>query len=81
MLAKSSRCDRALRTMRWMCAVTLKDKQSSVHIIKRLRTSSTEKEVRKRRLKWFEHVARKTEDESVKKVTSLVVEGKTPQQA
>ena len=64
--------------MRWMCAVILKDKQSRrVDITRRFKDNSTEEWLRKRRPRRFGHVVRKR-DESVKKVTNLVFEGKTP---
>ena len=70
------RLERTERMMvRWMCGVTLKDRNSSEELLSRLKIESVSDVVRRGRLRWFGHVERKQEDDWVSACRNLVVEG------
>ena len=70
------RLQRTERMMvRWMCGVTLKDRNSSKELLSRLKIESVLDVVGRGRLRWFGHVERKHEDDWVSACRNLVVEG------
>ena len=50
-------------TVRWMCGVSLKDRKCSVNLYSLLGAQSVDEMVRRSRLRWFEHVERKSGDD------------------
>jgi hypothetical protein len=63
--------------IRWMCGVSLIDKKTSSELRDRVGVE-TIGEVCRRRLRWFEHVKRKGDNDLVRKCTEFVVDGKRP---
>ena len=63
-----------MRMIRWMCGVTLKDRQSSTE----LRRHPGGGVMRRGRLRWNGHVERKDDADYLKACAGLVVEGKAP---
>jgi hypothetical protein len=61
--------------VRWMCGVTLKDRNSSRDLLHRLGVEDVVDIVRRSRMRWFCHVERQSRDDWVKMCTDLVVEG------
>ena len=71
------RLERAERIMiRWMCGVTLKDRNSSEELRKRLGIVSVSDKVRQGRLRWFGHVERKGTLDWVSACRNIEVDGK-----
>ena len=69
------RLERTERMMvRWMCGVTLKDRNFSDELLSRLKIESVSDVVRRGRLRWFGHMERKQEDDWVSACRNLVVE-------
>ena len=66
------------RMVRWMFGVSLKDKISSQDLLCRLKLEDIAVAIRRGRLRWFGHVVRKADDEWVKKVMDLKLDGPTP---
>src|SRR5664279_5613014 len=62
--------------IRWMCGVTLKDRNSSEELRERLGIVSVSDIVRQGRLRWFGHVERKDTDDWVSACRNIDVEGK-----
>src|SRR5664279_486995 len=62
--------------IRWMCGVTLKDRNSSEELRERLGIVSVTDKVRQWRLRWFGHVKRKDTDDWVSACRNIEVEGK-----
>src|SRR5664279_3021296 len=71
------RPERAERMMiRWMCEVTLKDRNSSEELRERLGIVSVSDKVCQGRLRWFGYVERKDTDDWVSVSRNIEVEGK-----
>src|SRR5664279_5384871 len=71
------RLERAERMMiRWMCGVTLKDRNSSEELRERLGIVSVSDKVRQGRLRWFGYVERKDTYDWVSACRNIEVEGK-----
>lgn len=66
------------RMVRWMLGVALKDRISSRDLLQRLRLDDIADIARRGRLRWFGHVVRRADDEWVKRVTTLELDGPTP---
>ena len=49
--------------VRWMCGVSLKDRKRSVDLYSLLGVQSVVDVVRRGRLRWFEHLERRSVDE------------------
>src|SRR5664279_2814161 len=70
------RLERVERMMiRWMCGVTLKDRNSSEELRERLGIVSVSDKVRQGRLRWFEHVEHKDTDDWVSACRNIAVLG------
>src|SRR5664279_1651646 len=70
------RLERAERMMiRWMCGVTLKDRNSSEELRERLGIVSVSDKVRQGRLRWFGHVGRKGTVDWVSGCRNIEVDG------
>ena len=61
--------------VRWMCAVSLKDRKRSEDLYSLLGIQNVAKVVRRGRLRWFGHVERKKEDDWVSACRNVVVAG------
>ena len=61
--------------IRWICRVSLKDKQYSSVLRDRLGLESVREVMRRKRLRWFGHVERRGEDNWVNKCRTLKVQG------
>ena len=64
--------------IRAMCGVTVRDKIKSVDGLSRLGIESVETIIRRNRLRWYGHVARKEEDDWTKKCMYFDIGGKNP---
>ena len=64
-----------MRMIRWMCGVSLKERQPSIGQRGRLGVEAIGDVVRRCRLRWHGHVERKNDASYVKACTRLVVEG------
>ena len=63
------------RMLRMICGVTLKDMVESTGIASRVGVIDLE-DLRQKRLRWFEHIARRDEEVQIKKVFELKIEGR-----
>ena len=71
------RCERnEMRTVRWMCDVTLKDGKPNVELGNRLGIESTIKVMGWGRLKWFGHVERMWVGSCVKRCINMNANGR-----
>ena len=61
--------------IRWMCGVTLKDRCKIGELRKRMDSEDDSYVVRKRRLRWFDHLERKDEGDRVSACRNMVVPG------
>jgi len=76
-LENMQRLERTEKMMiRWMCGVTLKDRNSSVELRKELGIVGVSDIVRQGRLRWFGHVERKDAGDWVSACRDMVVTGK-----
>ena len=66
------------RMIRWMSGVSLKDRRTSKELRENLQIENITEVVRRARLRWFGHVERKSDEDWVKRVTHLEVEGNRP---
>src|SRR5664279_1236049 len=62
--------------IRWMCGVTMKDRNSNEELRERLGIVSVSDTVRQGRLRWFGHVERKGTDDWVSACRNIEVDGK-----
>ena len=69
-------CDR--RIMRYMAGVSLRDRVRSEEVARRCGMDEVEAVMRERRLRWFGHVRRREEDNPVRRVMDLEVNGRRP---
>ena len=67
-----------MRMIRRMCGVSLRDRKTSAELRQKMGVEAIADVVRRGRLRWFGHVVRKEENDWVKKVMSLNVEGTRP---
>ena len=51
-----------------ICGVTLRDKVESTVIASRVKVDDLREHLRQKRLRWFGHIARRDEEEEIKKV-------------
>ena len=63
------------RMLKMICGVTLKDMVESTVIASRVGVNDVEEHLRQKRLRWFEHIARRDEEVEIKKVFELKIEG------
>ena len=69
-----------MRMIGWLCGVSLKERQPSTELRRRLGVEEIGDVMRRFRLSWWHgHVERKDDGDYVKACTRLVVEGKIPQ--
>ncbi|CAO2829191.1 unnamed protein product [Amaranthus hypochondriacus] len=68
-----------MRMLRWMCGHTLMDRIRNQEFRDKLGVASISGKLRESRLRWFGHVQRKTFDAPVRRVESIIVEGKRSQ--
>ena len=61
--------------VRWMCGVSLKDRKRSEDLCILFGINCVDDVVRRGRLRWFEHLERKSVDDWVSACRGLVVEG------
>ena len=66
--------------LRWMCGHTLLDRIRNQEFRDKLGVAPNYGKMRKNRLRWFGHVQRKTLAASVRRVESVIVEGKRSQE-
>ena len=69
-------CDR--RIVRYMAVVSLRDRVRSEEVARRCGVDEVETVMRERRLRWFGHVRRREEDNPVRRVMDLEVDGRRP---
>ena len=69
-------CDR--RMLRYMAGVAWQDRVRSEEVARRCGVEVLENVLRRRRLRWFGHVKRRDEEDPLKRVGELVVEGRRP---
>ena len=69
-------CDR--RMLRYMAGVAWQDRVSSEEVARRCGVEVLENVLRRRRLRWFGHVKRRDEEDPLRRVGELVVEGRRP---
>ena len=69
-------CDR--RMMRYMAGVSLRDRVRTEEVARRCGVDVLEIVMRERRLRWFGHVRRREEDNPMRKVMDLEVDGRRP---
>jgi len=67
-----------MRVVRRMCGVKLKDRLPSKELRERLGTDDTALVLQQNRLRWYEHVLRKHDDDWVKKCMEYEVKGPRP---
>ena len=72
-ILRLERTDHAM--IRWICGVSLKDKQYTSVLLDRLGLLSVREVMRRKRLRWFGHVERRGEDNWVSGVRTLKVQG------
>ena len=76
---KQEDLSRVIRTdmqmIRWMCNVSLSDRKSSEELRNRLHIPNIVDLLRQKRLRWYGHVQRMMEDNPVRQVTLLDVDG------
>ena len=65
-----------MRMLRWMCGHTLMDRIRNQEFRDKLGVAPISGKMRENRLRWFGHVQRKTFDAPVRRVESIIVEGK-----
>jgi hypothetical protein len=65
-----------MRMLRWMSGVTLKDKMRNEHVRGSLRVAPIADKMREARLRWFGHVERRSEGHVIRRIQTMVVEGK-----
>ena len=65
-----------MRMLRWMCGHTLMDRIRNREFRNKLGVAPISGKMLENRLRWFGHVQRKTFDALVKRVESIIVEGK-----
>ena len=58
-----------------ICGVTLKDMVESTVIASRVEVDNLEEHLRRKRLRWCGHIARRDEEVEIKKVFELKIEG------
>ena len=68
-----------MRMIRWMCCVSLRERQPSTELRRRLGVEATADVMRRFRLGWHGHVERKDDADYVKTSAKLMEEGKTRQ--
>ena len=61
-----------------MAGVSLRDRVRSEEVARRCAVDAVETVMRERRLRWFGHVRRKEEENPVRRVMDLEVEGRRP---
>ena len=67
-----------MRMLRMMKGVTLRDRVRSEELRRELGVTPLIMKVREKRLRWFGHVERREEDNIIRKMSSMEVEGKRP---
>ena len=67
-----------MRMLRWMCGVRWEDRVSNEEVRWRAGVFRIEEEMRCRRLRWFGHVMRKSDEDKVKQCMLMEVEGARP---
>ena len=65
-----------MRMQRWMCGHTLMDLIRNQEFRDKLGVAPISEKMPENRLRWFEHVQRKTFAAPVRRVESIIVEGK-----
>jgi len=60
-----------MRMVRWMCGVKLKDRLASKGLRERLGVDDIALVLQQNRLRWYGHVLRKNDDDSVKKCMGM----------
>ena len=65
-----------MRMLRWMCGHTLMDRIRNQEFRDKLGVAPISGKMRENRLRWFGHVQRKTFDAPVRRVESIIVDGK-----
>ncbi|PKA52703.1 ataxia telangiectasia mutated family protein [Apostasia shenzhenica] len=60
-----------MRMLRWMCGYTRKDRMRNEHIRKKVGVAPIEDKLREIRLRWFEHLNRRSIEAPVRKIELL----------
>ena len=64
--------------VRWMCGVSMKDRKTSEELRELVGVEPITTVIKSRRLRWYEHVMRKSDEDWVKKRMEYRVESRTP---
>jgi len=67
-----------MRMVRWMCGVKLQDRVLSKELRGRLGLDDKISVLQRNRLRWYGHVLRKVDNDSIKKCMEYEVEGARP---
>jgi len=67
-----------MRMVRWLCGVKLKDRLPSKELRERLGIDDIALVMQQNRLRWYGHMLRKDDDDSVKKCMEYEVQGPRP---
>ena len=62
--------------LRWMCGHTMMDRIKNREFREKLGVAPIYSNMRENRLRWFGHVKRKTLDAPMRRIKSIIVEGK-----
>ena len=65
-----------MRMLRWMCGKTMIDKIKSQEFRDKLEAAPLSVKMRENRLRWFGHVQRKPIEAPVRRIKTIIVEGK-----
>ena len=65
-----------MRMPRWMCRHTLMDRIRNQEFRDKLGVTTISEKMRENRLRWFGHMQRKTFTAPVRRVESIIIEGK-----
>ena len=65
-----------MRMQRWMCGYTITDRIENQKFREKLGVAPLSTKMLENRLRWFGHVKSKTYDAPVKRIESIIVEGK-----
>ena len=67
-----------MQMIRWMCGISLKDRRTNEELRRLVGVEPITTFMRSGRLRWYEHVMRKSDEDWVKKCMEYRVEGRRP---
>ena len=68
-----------MRMLRWMCGKTMMDEIKNQEFKEKLGVAPLSSKMRENRLRWFWHVQRKPIEAPVRRIETIIVEGKRSQ--